>query len=81
MIKRIVVSRHWLQENAKTGKRLPVFAIHTEEGITDALRVDIDGPSALLYQPDEPMPQGQVAWIETSSPVRWHDGETSDVIH
>jgi len=39
-------------------------------------KVEIQGPSELVYRPENPLSCGAVAWIETQSPVIV-DGEES----
>ena len=66
---RIHVNQHVIRHNAKTGESAPVLTVKTYKGNTMAHRVEIDGPSRVVYSPDDPLSCGAKVWIETESPV------------
>lgn len=57
---------HVIRSNHKTGARDAVFTIKTIFGKHNFNSVLIDGPSELVYAPDDPLKCGARAWI---SPV------------
>ena len=70
MIVRIFVNRNHLTANTKDGGNRPVVSVKTETGTEWVHEVEIDGPSRLVYRPNDPMPCGTRVWIETEAPVR-----------
>jgi len=64
---RIHVNQHVIKSNAKTGASEPVFTVKTYKSNTLANEVSIDGPSKLVYSPDNPLSCGARVWIETDS--------------
>jgi len=67
MKKHIHVNQHVIRSNQKTGARAPVLSIKTSQGTTTAHRVEILGPSTLVYSPDKPLSCGARVWIETDA--------------
>ena len=67
---RIHVNQHIIKRNTKTGQQEPVLAVKTSRANTYAYEVEIDGPSAVVYRPDKPLPCGARVWIETQAPVK-----------
>ena len=65
MRKRIVVNRHKVRANKKNGTRIPPIMVHTYIGKRYGSRVDIRGPSHVIYNPDKPLECGATCWIET----------------
>jgi hypothetical protein len=69
-VKTIVhVNQHAVKRNAKTGSREPVLTVKTYKSNTYAHEVSIDGPSLVVYSPDNPLPCGARVWIETQAKV------------
>lgn len=59
-----------IRTNRKTGAINPVFTVkHGKENIKTN-SVVIEGPSELIYSPDNPLHCGARAWIETLAPVK-----------
>lgn len=76
---RIHVNGQNLRANAKRisgkhpqGKRNAVFTAKNYKANRCGTRVEIDGPSQLVYHPEAPF-RHAVAWIETKAPVRVYD--------
>lgn len=65
---RIHVNQHNIRANSK-GADLPVLTVKTYKSNTKCNRVDINGPSTLVYSPDKPLACGAKVWIETESEV------------
>lgn len=69
MKKRIHVNQHNIKANKKHGSNLPVLTVKTYKSNHKVNHVHIDGPSTLVYEPDNPLPCGAHVWIETDSDV------------
>jgi hypothetical protein len=70
MITRIHVNAIRVRHNPN---RKPVFVATDSKRQRKGNRVEIDGPSALIYRPDRPFTRSgydAVAWIETRAKVR-----------
>ena len=61
---RIHINQHKIRRNAKTGEREPVITVKTYKSNEYATDVTIDGPSKLVYSPDQPLSCGAKVWIE-----------------
>ena len=70
MLKRIHINQHVIRRNSKTGERKPVITCKTYKTNDYAHEVEIDGPSKIIYSPDNPLPCGAKVWIETHAPVK-----------
>lgn len=73
----IHVNRQNIAMNRKDGKHRPVYTIK-KKGQSKAIyaqEVFIEGPSRMVYRPDDPHKCGAVAWIETDCSLRL-SGET-----
>jgi hypothetical protein len=66
---RIHVNQHAIKANAKNGTNEPVLTIKTYKSNTYAHRVQINGPSQVVYSPDDPLSCGAKVWIETDAEV------------
>ena len=71
MKKRIHVNQHNIRANAK-GADLPVLTMKTSKGNTKCNRVDVHGPSTVVYSPNKPLACGAKVWIETDAEVTVH---------
>lgn len=69
MLKRIHVNQHVIRRNARSGERQPPIRIKTYRTNVSADRARIEGPSAVVYRPERPLPCGARLWIETEAPV------------
>lgn len=69
MKSRIHVNQHNIRKNHTSDQQLPVLTVKTYKGNTYANRVEIQGPSQIVYSPDKPLSCGARVWIETDSPV------------
>jgi hypothetical protein len=68
MISKIHVNQHHIKANQK-GEKLPVFTVKQGKRNYYAEEVLIDGPSKLVYQPNDPLSCGARVWIETEARV------------
>ena len=66
----IHVNQHVIKRNRLTGERDPTLTVKTYKSNTYAHEVEIDGPSRVVYSPDNPLSCGAHVWIETEAPVR-----------
>lgn len=71
----IHVNRHFIAANAKDGGNRPVFTAKRGGKTMYARRIEINGPSELVYG-DKPLSCGAKAWIETYAPLILHDPMT-----
>lgn len=65
----IWVNRHKVKSNEKTGKREPVLTVECRGERRYGHSVKIDGPSELVYRPDNPRSCGARVWLVTSADV------------
>jgi len=70
MIKRIHINQHNIRANNK-GSGLPVITMKTYKENIKCNRVEIKGPSTLVYSPDKPLSCGAKVWIETEAEVEY----------
>lgn len=68
-MKIIHINRNIIQSNAKHGKADPVVRVEDEHSVIYCMEVLIDGPSRMVYRPNNPRPCGAKLWIETEAPV------------
>lgn len=80
MIKRIHVNQHIIKRNKTHDEDAPPLTVKTYKDNTLAHRVEIEGPSELVYRPDDPLSCGARVWIETESPVKAYVGGDRVVI-
>jgi len=66
---RIHVNQHKIRSNIKHNLKEPVITVKTSKSNTYAHKVDIKGPSKVIYSPDKPLSCGAKVWIETESEV------------
>ena len=69
MKKRIHINQHVIRANAKNGTNDPAITVKTYTKNHYANRVEIDGPSSVIYSPDKPLNCGARVWVETDAPV------------
>ncbi len=69
MITRIHVNQHNIKRNRKEGTNLPVLTVKDYTQNRYGHRVEIKGPSYVVYQPCDPLSCGAQVWIETHSQV------------
>jgi len=72
MKKRIHINQHVIRANKKNGTNDPCITVKTSQQNVYAERVEIDGPSSVVYSPDKPLSCGARVWIETDAPVTLH---------
>lgn len=66
----IHVNQHAIKSNKKLGMNLPTIAVkHAGKPAGYAYRVQLTGPSEVIYSPDKPLGCGARCWIETHAPV------------
>lgn len=66
----IHVNQHVIKANAKNGEQKPTLTVKQGRKNTYAREVVIDGPSKVIYSPDDPLSCGARVWIETNAPVK-----------
>ena len=71
MKKRIHVNQHIIKQNKSNPKlpEKPPLTIKTYKDNHKAYRVEVLGPSRVVYQPERPLSCGATVWVETDSPV------------
>lgn len=69
MKKYIHVNQHVIRHNKKYNNALPACRVQTGIKSQYCKEVIIEGPSKLVYNPDNPLPCGAKLWIETTSKV------------
>ena len=76
MKKRIHINQHVIRANKKNGTNDPAITVKTYKRNIYAHRVEIDGPSSVVYSPDKPLSCGARVWIETDAEVKlcWQAG-------
>lgn len=65
----IHVNQHKIKSNKKSKKKEAVLTVKTYKENRYANSVIIDGPSKIVYSPDNPLECGAHCWIETESEV------------
>lgn len=69
MIKRIHVNQHNIRHNSKNPEQKPVVSVKTSKSNVKGNRVQINGPSEVMYSPHKPLSCGAKVWIETKAQV------------
>ncbi len=64
---RIHINQHHIRANKKSGSDLPVISVKTYKDNRYAQGVRINGPSQVIYAPDNPLSCGARVWIECDS--------------
>jgi len=77
ILKRIHVNQHNIKANAKKEEKLPVLTVKTSSANIKGDRVEILGPSSVVYRPNKPLSCGAKVWIETTAEVRVHENTTN----
>ena len=72
----IHINKNIIQRNEKRGERKPVCSIEVGGKTWYGSKVDILGPSTMIYSPDKPRKCGAKLWIETEAEVVIHDKTT-----
>ena len=80
MKKRIHINQHVIRANKKNGTTDPVITVKTSQRNIYADRVEIRGPSNVVYSPDKPLSCGARVWIETEAPVFCENGGFTDFL-
>lgn len=66
----IHVNQHNIKANRKAGNNdLPVLTVKTYKSNNYAHEVSINGPSKLVYSPENPLSCGAHVWVETQAEV------------
>lgn len=69
ILKRIHINGALLREAKRGKKAVKPISIQNHDGLRVASKVDIKGPSTLVFSPDKRLSSGAVLWIETRSEV------------
>ena len=72
----IHINKNIIQQNNKRGTKLPVCRVELNGKTWYGSKVDILGPSEMIYSPDKPRACGARLWIETNSEVVIHNKTT-----
>ena len=72
-IKRIHINQHKIKSNIKNGTNEPVITVKTYNSNTYTNKVIINGPSRVIYRPNNPLRCGARVWIETEAEVKIND--------
>lgn len=67
---RIHVNQHELRRNRKDGGNRPVITAKNYKENQYGHEVHLEGPSKVIYRPNNPLPCGAVLWIETDSGIK-----------
>lgn len=70
-LKRIHVNKHVIRQNLKAGEQAPPIRIKTSKQNIACHKVEILGPSRVVYSPEKPLSCGARLWIETRSEVSY----------
>lgn len=68
-IKRIHVDQAVIRRNLKHNEAQPCLTVQNRGKSSKADLVLIDGPSVVLYRPDQPLSCGARCWVETRAVV------------
>ena len=68
-MKIIHINKNIIQHNAKHNKQEPVCRVEENGIVKYCMKVNIKGPSRMVYSPDKPRPCGAKLWIETDAEV------------
>ena len=63
------VNQHVIKANRKNGELNPVLTVKTYKDTRYAHTAEINGPSRVVYRPNQPLSCGAHVWIETESEV------------
>ena len=77
-VTRIHVNMHNIRANKKNGSNLPVITVKKGKQNVYGHTVEINGPSAVVYSPDNPLGCGARVWVETVSGVTVQDHTPED---
>ena len=80
MKKRIHINQHVIRANKKNGTNDPAITVKTYKENHYAHRVEIDGPSSVVYSPDKPLSCGARVWVETDDTVMIYTGDDIKVV-
>ena len=65
----IHINRNIIQQNAKHNRAEPVVRVEQHGKVIYCMEVIINGPSRMVYRPNNPRPCGAKLWIETEAPL------------
>lgn len=75
----IFVNPHIITANQDRGRNDPPIIVRSNSGDTYGHEVEVQGPCAFVYRPDQPLSSGARLWVETTSPVKVHNAATGEV--
>ena len=67
---RIHVNTHKINFNKRHATNNPVITVKTSHSNRYAHKVELLGPSTVIYRPEKPLSCGARLWIETDSKVK-----------
>jgi hypothetical protein len=65
----IHINQAIINRNKKFKSKEPAITVKTYKSNRYGTRVKITGPAEVIYCPDNPLPCGAVAWVETNGEV------------
>lgn len=68
-LKRVHVDQKIIRGNVGADVKSPPVTVQTSSGSLKAMVVTIEGPSQVIYRPDDPLSCGARLWVETHAPV------------
>ena len=72
-VKRIHVNKNVIMHNSKYGNDLPPCRVQQGSKSKYCREVVINGPSTMVYRPEDPLSCGAKLWIETNADVELVD--------
>ncbi len=69
-LKQIYLDLRKVKENYEKDIRYPCIVVKSGSVTTYSYELHIDGPCKIVYNPDEPLANGSIFWIETKSIVQ-----------
>ena len=74
MTKKLIhINRNIIQYNGKHGTNFPVARVQDGSKIRYGRSIKWDGPSEMVYDPDNPLKCGAKLWIETEADITIQD--------
>lgn len=69
----IHINRNVIQYNSKHGTNLPVARVQQGSKVKYGRKISWDGPSEMIYDPENPLKCGAKLWIETEADITIED--------
>lgn len=69
LTKKLHINQHAIKSNLKNNTNFPVISVKTYKKNYYGYKVEINGPSTLVYSPNCPLSCGARVWLETQDEV------------